>query len=600
MQPETGNLIGANIETLMLEVCRLSSRPVMERNFHVFYYLLAPSSSDDVSMLQANTFVTELVASQTSLLGMDLGQIEESEDSKNLITLLSAFKLLEFSQLDISFVFSIVAACLHLKEMKFYESDRMVKIRSGSESFGYACELLGVSADKLKEQIMTKSIRVMGQSSSLQNLDAASCHASVASLISALYSSLFDWLVVQINAVLGAAPSSASLNVGLLDMAGFESEKNNGFSELCFNYGSEKIQQLFLRKALLDEVELYQSEGISDVKIDVVHNDPIIQFYEDKSFGLFAILDAQSRLVNGSDAGILQILMQNLANSSAPSHISHRVYDSSPKSDTSFVIKHHAASISYSINGILAANRDAQLRDDMIDTLRMSSHPNLLKMLPKSTTSANVGQPVKVVAKTAGRSARFREQLSDLTQRLRNCHCHFIRCFSPNPEGNSEAFHGAHMLSQLRHSGIFEAISLRMRGFPFRKTHEQFISMYRSLISSQASMTPKLRCRKIISTVFSRGDVLHVGEHLVSPIFPHFLPSYVFSPSTCALMFFDDCRCFTSFFITKHSRQLCKKLFLVKRAQSSTIIVHILPDAPFATCFKCKRFATQFCNVCVA
>jgi myosin heavy subunit len=516
VHPESGNLIGANIETLLLEVCRLSSRPVMERNFHVFYYLLAPSLSDDVKMLQSNVFVSDIGAGQTALLGADLDQIDVAEDSKNLITLLNAFRLLDFSQLEISFVFSIVAACLHLKELKFFESDRVVKVRSGSDSFEFACELLGVSVDKLKEQIMSKSIRVMGQSASLQNLDLASCQASLTSLIATLYSSLFDWLMRKINATLGCAPSSASLNLGILDIVGFESEKNNGFSQLFFNYGCEKIQQLFLGKAILEEIELYQSEGLSDVKIDVANNDPIVQFYEDKTYGLFAILDAQSRLAGGTDDGFLQILLQNLSNSSAPSYImGHRVYDRSAKSDSSFIIKHHSAPVSYNVNGLLMANKETHLRDDLIDALRTSSFAQLLQILPNATQSASIGGPVKVAAKHVGTSARFRDQLLDLTQRLRESHCHFIRCFSPNTEGNPESFHGTHMLTQLRSSGIFEAVSLRMRGFPFRKSHEQFLSMYRSLIASQSSMTPKLRCRKIITNVFIRGDGVHVGEHMV-------------------------------------------------------------------------------------
>jgi myosin heavy subunit len=271
-------------------------------------------------------------------------------------------------------------------------------------------------------------------------------------------------------------------------MAGFEFDKNNGFSQLCINYGSEKIQQLFLRKAILEELELYQSEGLPEFKVDLVHNDPVVQFYEDKSFGFFSILDAQSHLASGTDDAVLQILFQNLSNASAPSHISHRVYDRSSKSDSAFIIKHHAATVSYNIKGLLAANKEAHLRDDLMDTLRTSSLSILLKMLPTSTSTASAGGPVKVTAKKV----------------------------SPNIDGDPESFNGAHVLSQLRSSGIFEAISVRMRGFPFRKSHEQFVSMYQSLAISVSSITPKLMSRKIISNVFGKADGIHVGERTVS------------------------------------------------------------------------------------
>ena len=88
VQPGTGDLIGANIETLLLEVCRLSDCPVMERSFHVFYYLIAPGLGDDALRLKADLNLPDVSASQMALLGADLGQVEEAQDSKNFGTLL--------------------------------------------------------------------------------------------------------------------------------------------------------------------------------------------------------------------------------------------------------------------------------------------------------------------------------------------------------------------------------------------------------------------------------------------------------------------------------------------------------------------------------
>jgi myosin heavy subunit len=472
--------------------------------------------------VKANLNLPDVSASQMALLGADLGQVDEAQDSKNFNTLLSAFALLGFSQQDVSFVFSVVAACLHLKELKFYESDQIAKVRAGVESFETACELLGVPLDKLKEAIMSKSIRVMGQTSSVQNLGMAACEASVMSVICTLYSSLFDWLLHRINAAIGAPPSVAVLSLGILDVAGFEAIKNNGFSQLCFNYGSEKMQELFIGKAMLEEMQLYRDEGLQDVKIDVNHNDPIIQFYEDKTFGIFAILDAQCRLPSGSDEGMLHVLLQNLSGSSAPSYISSRVYDRNPKSNTAFVVKHHAAHVNYSVTGMLSANKETHLRDDIIAALRLSKFENLQKMLPivSSGAAASTGGPVKAAAKVVGSSLLFKDQITNLSQRLRASHCHFIRCFSPNTEENPEAFDGAFMLSQLRSSGIFEAVSLRMRGYPFRKNLDAFVKMYRALVTSQTHSTPKLMCRKIIGSVFGKGDDVHVGESIVRTPLP--------------------------------------------------------------------------------
>ncbi|QHO42321.1 uncharacterized protein DS421_5g153140 [Arachis hypogaea] len=51
-------------------------------------------------------------------------------------------------------------------------------------------------------------------------------------------------LVQKINVSIGQDPESKCL-IGVLDIYGFESFKNNSFEQFCINFTNEKLQQHF-------------------------------------------------------------------------------------------------------------------------------------------------------------------------------------------------------------------------------------------------------------------------------------------------------------------------------------------------------------------
>ena len=73
------------------------------------------------------------------------------------------------------------------------------------------------------------------------------------------YTALFDWLVGQINAAIGAPtdPAKAAAKgtvcaaserwVGILDIFGFEHFKVNSYEQLMINFANEKLQQKFTK-----------------------------------------------------------------------------------------------------------------------------------------------------------------------------------------------------------------------------------------------------------------------------------------------------------------------------------------------------------------
>ena len=74
----------------------------------------------------------------------------------------------------------------------------------------------------------------------------------------AIYAQIFKYLVEKVN---NAIPEATQLNLGVLDIYGFEIFRNNGFEQFCINFVNEKLQQIFIELTLKGRVlsEIFQN-----------------------------------------------------------------------------------------------------------------------------------------------------------------------------------------------------------------------------------------------------------------------------------------------------------------------------------------------------
>jgi len=103
-----------------------------------------------------------------------------------------------------------------------------------------------------------------------------------------LYAALFAWLVQRINAALELHAEAAALGgaaaemlpahlaegggaetrwVGLLDVFGFESTRQNSLEQLCINFTNERLLQLCLHDAFVATRAAYAAEGVPHASI---------------------------------------------------------------------------------------------------------------------------------------------------------------------------------------------------------------------------------------------------------------------------------------------------------------------------------------------
>merc|ERR1719361_3247646 len=91
-----------------------------------------------------------------------------------------------------------------------------------------------------------------------------------------VYSTLFNWIVTQINHVLTSGLKQMDevdrRYTGILDIYGFETLQVNSFEQLCINYANEKLQQQFNDHVFKLQQEDYAKEGIPWTKIEYNDN----------------------------------------------------------------------------------------------------------------------------------------------------------------------------------------------------------------------------------------------------------------------------------------------------------------------------------------
>ncbi|KAM4604686.1 unconventional myosin-VIIa-like [Polymixia lowei] len=520
-----GVIEGARVEQYLLEKSRVCHQAPEERNYHIFYCMLAGITAE-----QKKTLCLTGATEYKFLTKGDCIRCEGRDDAKDFDRIRSALKVLTFTESRCWEIFKLLAAILHLGNVSF-EATILNNMDSSdvsmSEHFSLAARLLEVqSADLAKgltcRSFMTNRERVTKPLSSEQ---ASDCRDA---FVKAIYNKMFVWIVGRINHVINKtatkSPKYTRQSIGLLDIFGFENFSTNSFEQLCINFANEQLQQFFVSHIFKLEQDEYLKEDIVWKKISFGDNQRTLDLLAGKPCNLLALIDEESHFPKGTDITMLNKMNQQ--------HRRNNIYiPSKNEHDKAFGIRHFAGVVYYESKEFLEKNRDA-VSSDIIKLINTSTNKILLQIFETelSTSGVKIPDNSRIImtprsslrVKSDSRrqvptlSGQFRQSLDSLMKALSACQPFFIRCFKPNDDKQSENFDRELCMRQLRYSGMMDTVRIRKLGYPIRHTFEDFLQRYRVLLRTTVC-DPKTEtvvacCKAICKTVITEEDGWKVGK----------------------------------------------------------------------------------------
>ncbi|NXH58967.1 MYO9A protein, partial [Rhabdornis inornatus] len=387
---ETGTVRGAYVEKYLLEKSRLVYQEHNERNYHVFYYLLAGASEEERSAFHLKQPEEYHYLNQMTKKPLrqswddycydsepDCFSVEGEDLKHDFERLQLAMEMVGFLPKTRRQIFSLLSAILHLGNIRYKKKtyrDDSIDI-CNPEILPVVSELLEVKEEMLFEALVTRKTVTVGEKLILpyKLAEAVTVRNSMAK---SLYSALFDWIVFRINHALlnskDMEESTKTLSIGVLDIFGFEDYENNSFEQFCINFANERLQHYFNQHIFKLEQEEYRAEGISWHNIDYIDNSSCINLISKKPTGLLHLLDEESNFPQATNQTLLDKFKRQ--------HEGNSYIEFPAVMEPAFIIKHYAGKVKYGVKDFREKNTD-HMRPDIVALLRSSKNAFVCGMI---------------------------------------------------------------------------------------------------------------------------------------------------------------------------------------------------------------------------
>jgi len=519
------SVVGGYISHYLLERARVVSQSSAERNYHIFYQLIAGAdealasklhlSSPDKFRYLANGCTRFFVQKgNESLVTPDriatdhkkAGALKDTrmDDYSDFQTVDRDLGNIGLSKEDRLSVYTTIAAVLHLGNISFEDNPEdntggcMIS-PSSTNSLAITAELLGLEQEDLTSALLSRVMQGKGSFGTVIMVPLKTGEASNArdALAKSLYTRLFDYIVMRINQ---SIPFSESrYYIGVLDIAGFEYFTVNSFEQFCINYCNEKLQQFFNQRILKDEQELYVKEGLGVKNVSFVDNQDCIDLIESKQAGIFSLLDEESKLPKPSYQHFTEQIFHNnnthfrLALPRKSKLKEHREI----RDQDGFLIRHFAGAVCYQTKHFIEKNNDA-LHASLEALVQECKNPFISEIFMTGEESSQKQGKLNFISV----GSKFKKQLSELMLKLRSTGTNFIRCIKPNVKMIAHLFESPSVMSQLQCAGMTSVLELMQQGFPSRAPFSELYSMYKQFLPPDlARLDPRLFCKALFKAL---------------------------------------------------------------------------------------------------
>ncbi|XP_047642337.1 myosin-9 isoform X2 [Phacochoerus africanus] len=457
-----GYIVGANIETYLLEKSRAIRQAKEERTFHIFYYLLSGAGEHLKTDLLLEPY------NKYRFLSNGHVTIPGQQDKDMFQETMEAMRIMGIPEEEQMGLLRVISGVLQLGNIVFKKERNTDQASMPDNTAAQkVSHLLGINVTDFTRGILTPRIKV-GRDYVQKAQTKEQADFAIEALAKATYERMFRWLVLRINKALDKTKRQGASFIGILDIAGFE----------IFDAGPPGIL------ALLDE-ECWFPKATDKSFVEKVMQEqgthPKFQKPKQlKDKADFCIIHYAGKVDYKAD----EWLMKNM----------------DPLNDNIATLLHQSSDKFVSE---LWKDVDRIIGLDQVAGMSETALPGAFKTR-------------KGMFRTVGQL--YKEQLAKLMATLRNTNPNFVRCIIPNHEKKAGKLDPHLVLDQLRCNGVLEGIRICRQGFPNRVVFQEFRQRYEILTPNsipKGFMDGKQACVLMIKALELDSNLYRIGQSKV-------------------------------------------------------------------------------------